>query len=57
MVSVKKVAKQREQQRNGCDGIGMYMAKFLTTTIQVNLCCPIPGINTKFRVIVRVIVS
>jgi len=53
----KKMWNPRWWPRNGCDG--RLMAKFLTKTIQVNLCCLLPvslGIGTKFTWIVSIVV-
>jgi len=43
---VKKVVRYRWQLRNGCDGRSIY--NNLTSPIQVNLFCLIPGISSKF---------
>jgi len=46
MANVKKIVKSKGRPRNGCDGVGY--GKILITTIQINLCCLIPVISTKF---------
>jgi len=50
MASMKKAVKYRWRPRNGCDGRSV--TNILITTIQMNLCCLIPGIGTKFTWIV-----